>query len=144
MEHSQITFRQATPEDADTVTQLMQELSLELPISHVDNDVIKTSCDNLITLPNVKAYLAEKDGEVIGGMGFILGNELWSRRIIAYEAFWYMRPEHRGGTGIKLLKYVEKHIDSDIIDLGIYNPRLRKLLIRMGYRFDKAILTKEL
>lgn len=145
MEQSATTvYRKATPDDKEDIIQLMIDLSGELPIEHVDHDIIRTNTENLYSLPNVEAYVAELDGKVIGGIGFILGNELWSSRVIAYEAFWYVKPDYRGKTGLKLLKYVEKQLDCDILDLGVYNPRLRQLLLKSGYRYEKAIMSKEL
>jgi len=144
MERSTITFRLAQAEDQEAVTQLMIDLSSELPITEVSHEVIRHNVAAMYSLPNVCAFVAEKDNEIIGGIGFILGTELWSSRVIAYEAFWYVKPQHRGSVGMGLLNYVETNLKCDIVDLGVYNPRLQQLLSKKGYRYEKAIMTKEL
>lgn len=44
----------------------------------------------------------------VGGLGVILSPDLCDGELVLQEAFWYVSPEHRGGTaGIRLLKEVE-------------------------------------
>ena len=144
MELSQTIFRRADTNDLEGVTQLMIDLSSELPITNVCIDTIRRNIAHMYSQPNVHVFVAEKNGELLGGIGFVTGPELWSSRVLAYEAFWYVKPNYRGGIGIKLLQLAEKSIECDLIDLGVYNPKLQQLLLRQGYRVEKTIITKEL
>lgn len=54
-------------------------------------------------------WLLMLDGKPVGAIGIILQPDLCDGELAASEAFWYVMPEHRGGTGgIRLLKAAEK------------------------------------
>ena len=144
MQESTIIFRQATSDDYQAVEDLTIDLMHELPITHKDEAFSRSHMESIASTGNLNVFVACDGDEVVGTLAFILGPEPWSGRVVAYEAFWYVKPTHRRGVGMKLLKYVEKNIDCAIIDLGVYNPKLLKLLKRNGYIATKTILTKEL
>ena len=141
---STITFRKAAEEEMPEVVELAKALAKELPITHRDYNFLESHLYQVHNAGVLDTYIAIKEGEIVGTLAFILGAEPWSGRVIAYEAFWYVKPEYRGGVGMGLLKYVEKNLKCDTIDLGIYDPRLLKLLQRFGYTAIKTIVTKEL
>ncbi len=144
MEQSAITFRRAVDEDYQSVEDLAIDLMHELPIEGKDEVFARNYMRQINGAGVLEKFVAVAGNEVVGTLAFVLGQEPWSGRSIGYEAFWYVKPEFRGSTGIKLLKYVEKNIECDIVDLGVYNPRLLQLLEKSGYTAIKTIVTKEL
>lgn len=144
MQHSAITFRRATSDDYQAVEDLAIDLMHELPINYKDEAFSRKHMESIASTGRLDVFVACDGDEIVGTLGFILGPEPWSGRVVAYEAFWYVKPSHRRGVGMKLLKYVEKNIDCAIIDLGVYNPKLLKLLERNGYTAAKTVVTKEL
>lgn len=48
----------------------------------------------------------EKDGQTVGGLGCIKGEDLHYPRTMLIETFWFVRPEYRG-EGIKLMDAFE-------------------------------------
>lgn len=137
-------YRKAEADDISEVKELAIELCQELPITHRNPEYIRAHIEQAWSAGILQVFVAVEDKRIVGIIAFIVGPEPWSGRPTGYEAFWYVKPECRGGVGIKLLEYVEKNLKCDILDLGVYNPRLLKLLERRGYKQVKAVITKEL
>jgi GNAT superfamily N-acetyltransferase len=51
-------------------------------------------------------FLAEENGEIIGGLGGVKHPEPYSGELIASEFFWFVRQAHRG-AGLRLYKAFE-------------------------------------
>lgn len=51
--------------------------------------------------------VSERDGAIVGMIGFIIHNHFMSGETVAGEVFWWVEPEHRG-DGLRLLKEAEK------------------------------------
>ena len=58
-------------------------------------------CETLISKGTL--IVSEKEGEIIGMLGFIIYPHFISGDIFAGEVFWWVEPEHRG-EGLRLLK----------------------------------------
>lgn len=88
---------------------------------------------------------AYKGDKLIGVIGFIVFPEIYNyNKVVAYEQFWYVLPDYRKGVGLGLVKYIEKTLKSDIIEFGVSQPRLQKLLKLNGYDYFKSLMRKEL
>lgn len=49
-----------------------------------------------------------RNGSIVGALGAIIHPDINDGELVAQEAFWFVAPEHRGGTaGIKLLAEFE-------------------------------------
>jgi GNAT superfamily N-acetyltransferase len=54
-------------------------------------------------------WLLMYDGKPVGAIGVLLAPDLCDADLVLTEAFWYVMPDHRGGSGgIRLLKAAEK------------------------------------
>lgn len=89
---------------------------------------------------------------IVGALGCIFGPNLFNAKPILTEAFWYVLPQHRGGTaGIKLLRAFE-HLGQSkgakllaMVHLKKLQPeKLANLFIKMGYSEVETAFVKEL
>jgi len=48
----------------------------------------------------------EKNGEIVGALGFLVYHDILSGELKASETFWFMKPSYRG-SGVKLLEEFE-------------------------------------
>ena len=98
-----------------------------------------------MTLKDTAVILVAVDNptaSVVGSIGGILVPWMLDQsQVIMAELWWWMEPDHRGGTGIKLVKTLEKEAQElgaqfmSMVTLG--NRRedtLQQLYERMGYR----------
>ena len=54
------------------------------------------------------AFIAECDGKVVGGIGFIYAPNMWNPKSkAAEEIFWWVDEDAPNGTALKLLRYAE-------------------------------------
>lgn len=137
-----ITFRRAIDEDLQAVQLMVIDLCIELG-HDTDPKSICTSVAQYWSNPIVDCFIACNEGKPVGVAAFFTVPTMYNFNIrSSYEAFWYVKPEHRKGVGTGLLKYVENNLKTDIIDFGIENPRIQQLLRRQGYSTYKAIMRK--
>jgi len=90
------------------------------------------------------------DGKVIGGLGYVVADDLHCPRSLAIETFWFVPPENRGG-GMLLLQAFEDvardlHCDGvAMIHLTDSHPdALEKVYARRGYNLVEKHYVKEL
>lgn len=93
--------------------------------------------------------IAEKNGVMLGGLGFINAPDLHNGEMIAVETFWFVAPEHRG-IGIHLLNAFEKWAKENgsdktaMIHLTDSMPeRLKRLYLKRGYRLIEKHYVRE-
>lgn len=87
-------------------------------------------------------WLLTHDSKPVGGIGALVYPDLCNGDLVLQEAFWYVAPEHRGGTaGIRLLKEVEsfaKEAGIARMMMGRVHAsdsenRVDRVLVLMGY-----------
>jgi len=95
-------------------------------------------------------YLAEENGGVIGGIGGIKYQEIFTGNLTAVEMFWFIS-EGKRGAGIKLFKLYEQWaIDNGCKRIAmIYLPfsmpeKLERFYTLNGYRLLEMHYEKEL
>ena len=121
------------------VLDLVKELQLKYDVESVISNL-----KVLFQLNNFKCFIAENKYPV-GCAAFIVAPEIWNKvKLVAYESFWYVKPEHRKGIGMGLVKFVEKNIEADIIEFGIADKRLGEAMRRNGYNDKKTLMQKEI
>lgn len=142
MQQSAITFRRAIDSDLPYVQQMVVDLCLELEHS-TNPDTVYQSVADYWSNPIVDCFVACVDDEPIGTAAFFTIPTMYNAALrSSHEAFWYVKPDYRKGAGTGLLKYLEKHLKTDIIDFGIIDTRIQLLLKRQGYTTYKAIMRK--
>lgn len=88
-------------------------------------------------------WLLTHDDVPVGGIGALVSPDLCDGELVLQEAFWYVSPEHRGGTaGIRLLKEVESFAKEAGVARMVMgrvhaadpNERVHGLLTALGYK----------
>ncbi|MGH9505231.1 MAG: GNAT family N-acetyltransferase [Terriglobales bacterium] len=90
------------------------------------------ACDGLLAM--------ERDGEIIGMLGFILHDHFISGEKVAGEVFWWVEPEHRG-DGLKLLdetKRRAKAAGAKCLHMIAPSERVSRLYKILGYEWVEA------
>jgi hypothetical protein len=88
---------------------------------------------------------AYDDDKLVGMLCVLKVDDLFMpNATTAAEQFWYVLPSYRKGTGLQLVKELEKMLEVDKIQFGISNSLLQRLLLREGYTYKKTILEKVL
>lgn len=141
MAQSQITFRRVEPDDLPFIVAMVVDLCIELGHDTCP-DTIRESVEANEHNPMIDCFVAV-DKYPIGVACFMTAPAMYNRNIRhSHECFWYVDPSYRGSVGVRLIKCVEDNLKTDILDFGISNPRLQKLLQRRGYTYHKSIMRK--
>jgi hypothetical protein len=100
-------IRQATANDVTQIVELGRRWLRESPINDITADNPKWATDTanmLVSAPYARTFVAERDGAIIGMIGFVVLPQIFSGELIAEELIWYVPREHRqGAPGLKLL-----------------------------------------
>ena len=110
--------------------------------------------ENLDRMANTAARLAatdgvlvsERDGRIVGMLGYILFDHFLSGELIAGEVFWWVEPEHRG-DGVRLLFEAEKRARAaGALRMQMIAPtdRVAAVYQKLGYEFVEAAYQKTL
>lgn len=96
----------------------------------------------------MRIFVARKDGEPIGYCCFSIFCDIMHAHIVAAQCnALYVRPEYRGKTSIRLLKYAEAELRAkeNIRRFYISAPdkKLCDLFEKLGYRFFEYHLKKD-
>lgn len=142
MQTSTIIYREMTSSDIPSVHSLCELLALEDNTSYNYDDLYNT-IEKAFENGVLKAWVAELNGHLIGGIGFyVMPDILNYSKTIASEAFWYVMPEHRKGLGAELLKMAEDNICADEISFGLKNKKLVAYMLKKGYKEIKTIISR--
>ena len=90
--------------------------------------------------------IAERDGVIVGMLGFIIHAHFISGEKIAGEVFWWTEPEHRG-DGMRLLKEMERRArEAGCKYMQMVSPteKVAKFYERLGYEFMESTYQREL
>jgi RimJ/RimL family protein N-acetyltransferase len=88
-------------------------------------------------ISNQTLIVSEREGELIGMLGFVVYPHFISGEIMAGEIFWWVEPEHRG-EGIRLLREMEKRArlaGAKNMQMIAPNQKVAHFYERMGYEF---------
>lgn len=88
----------------------------------------------------------DRDGELVGMIGYFIFPHFLSAEIIAGEVFWWIEPGCRG-EGRELLKAAEsraKTAGAQKMQMIAPNPRVGKLYERAGYSYVESAYQKTL
>lgn len=121
-------IRNAQKSDVNSIIILLLDFWRQSPFVDLIEPDAETLYDTIIFLiDNEKTLLhvLEKNGKVVGVIGFVLQpNWFNNKHITAIELFWYVKPKYRG-SGAKLLLYAKKqlqHLGADTVEMGGVPP----------------------
>jgi GNAT superfamily N-acetyltransferase len=98
-------------------------------------------------------FLLEDDGDIVGGIGAIKAQDMLSADWYAIEAFWYVKPEHRGGLwSVRLMKRFEEWgfgearcAEVAMVHMEQSMPaQLKAFYERSGYVLDETVYRKRI
>jgi hypothetical protein len=137
-----ITFRPMNEDDIEAVYKICALLADEDKEEFDEND-LRNTIEKTFSQGILKAWLAACDGQIIGGIGFyVMPSLLKYAKTQASEAFWYVIPKYRKGTGNALLKHAEQELYTNDIDFGLKDDRLVDYMYKKGYTRFKTIVRK--
>lgn len=90
--------------------------------------------------------LSEREGQIIGMMGFILHNHFISGEKVAGEVFWWVEPEYRG-DGLRLMHDAErraKAAGAKYMHMIAPTEQVEAVYERLGYEYVEATYQKTL
>ena len=141
-------IKEATPSEVRSIVIFMKRFENETEFVKVDVDYTTNKYRGLVESGVATMFILEENGEMIGGLGCVVGEDLTRPRKIAVETYWLVDKDHRGG-GIKLLIHFEKwaenkgYIPAMVHLTDSYPDKLHKLYIRRGYRLIENHYIKE-
>lgn len=142
-------IRDATIDDLQELVDMLHDL-------HNESDYSRWAFDEEIMTADIAPYISRNDGACfIGNGGFIAGRLFKypsSNTTACAEQYWYVKPEHRGGSlGIKLYRKLEAWaLDRGCEDLvfeigtGIDMEKVGNLLLKLGHRHVGGVYKKEM
>lgn len=144
-------IRPATPEDIPRMVELgraMHAESATFSRMRFDNDKAAGAIAGAIASPNGFAYVAERGGQVIGGMVAMVAPHYFSPDLVACDLALFIGPEHRGGLAATRLisAYAEWATERGavLIQLGVMTgvnvDKTEALLHRLGWNRSGLVM----
>lgn len=81
--------------------------------------------------------VAERDGAVVGMIGFIVYGHFVSGEVVAGEVFWWVNPDQRGSLGVRLLKAAEqwaRDMGASKVQMIAPTERVGQIYAALGYQ----------
>jgi GNAT superfamily N-acetyltransferase len=115
------------------------------------NDYLAKNPEKMATLAQTLidadgVLLAERDGNVVGMIGYILHDHFISGEKFAGEVFWWVEPQYRG-EGIKLMREAEKRArlaGAKHMQMIAPNEKVALVYERLDYEFVEATYQRSL
>ena len=100
---------------------------------------------------NGVAFVAEKDGKVIGSIGGnILSSLFWPEDIMLHELFWWVNEEHRGSSAaLRLMKkFIEygkgrEDVNQIIMSMETISPLSDDAYLKRGFELKEKAFVME-
>lgn len=109
---------------------------------------MKILAEQIISNPNGRILVAEKDQKPIGMLALILFPHYLSGELVAGEVFWWVEPEARKGrTGLELMKKAEEIAVSwgaKKMQMVAPSERIGKLYEYLGYSHVESTYQRSL
>lgn len=115
-------------------------------------DVFKRNWSMILGKQMGAMWVIRGDYKIVGALGAILHPDINDDQLVAQEAFWFVAPEHRGGTtGIRLLNEFElwavMHAAKRILTAHLHTSmpdKVAKIFERRGYQAAETCYIKPL
>jgi len=145
-------IRVATLDDVDRISELGESLHSESSYSYLPYDIQKVRhlMAGLIGGGYGIVFVAEKDGEIIGGIAGGIAEFWFCNESHGFDYSFFVHPEHRGGSAaFRLLVAFEswckrmgcKHIDIGITT-GIHVEKTTRFYEKMGFEKSGQLFRK--
>ena len=135
-------IRRATIADLPKVAECAREFYASSPfLSDLEEPRFCSTWEQLISQNLGIAFIEYEGSEVAGGIGAVVTLDPYSSKVVASEAFWFVRPGARGALGIRLYRAFEywardRGVDSiqmiHLIDET--GEKAERFYIRNGYK----------
>lgn len=141
-------IREAKPEEAIIVAEFMCRFEEVTKFVKVDYKHAGKKYKKFIESGTGKMFILEENGEMIGGLGCVIGEDLHFPRTLAIETYWFVDKSFRG-KGVELLVYFENWAKSNnyipaMVHLSdSYPDSLKKLYLARGYKLVEQHYIKE-
>jgi hypothetical protein len=141
------TFAQVRDEIEDLIVMHYDEIASDKHVIKLDPDWGKYESmerDNALRI-----FTARKDGKLVGySVFFLVWHPHYKQNLFAQNDIVFLHPDHRGGTGVRLIRYSEEQLRKDRVDKLVWHAKpdtaLSQLLPKMGYIVQDIILGKVL
>lgn len=90
--------------------------------------------------------IIERNNEIVGMLGFVLGPHFMSGDMVAGEVFWWVEPEYRRG-GVMLMRETERRArlaGAKNIQMIAPNEKVARFYEGSGYEYVESTYQKEL
>ena len=139
--------------DDSELIKLGEAFSAEAKVGKFDVDAFKKSMEIPLLRGSAGLWIAENDdSELIGILGGMRTPLFFNTSVVAIEMFWYVHPQHRGGTvGFRLLEEFERWARGSGVDAihlayieGVHDEKMKGFYERRGYTKLETIYRKQL
>lgn len=144
------SIRLAEVEDVRPVTILMKGFEQASSFIKVDVEHACSTYEKLVGAGGCHILMLEKNGLLIGALGFIIFPDLHDGKLTAVETFWFVDPKQRG-RGITLFNEYEimaKEMGCKKLAMihmeDSYPERLKYLYTKKGYKLIEQHYVKEI
>ncbi len=132
------------------MAEFMKRFEDESGFVKVDVDHTAKAYTELVSSGSAVLLIMEREGKMIGGLGYVVWPDLHDGETVAIETYWLVDKKCRGG-GIRLFNEYEKSAKergckriSMVHMVDSYPEILSKLYTRKGYALVEKCYTKEL
>lgn len=148
-----ICYREARPDELPSVFALGHEYFAErgMPSDYYDADKMLAFWESLSLTNLATMFAAWEDEACLGGIGVCVRTEEHSRRIVASECAFFIRPSHRGrGIDDALLTMAEiwaRALGAETLRVSRFSTTHKGLSVYFagrGYQVVKVVHEKEL
>lgn len=141
-----ITFQK---EDlADLSKELLPLLEQEFDESGEEGEFENPLPTYVVLRESLIAFTARDEGRLVGYVGFLKFKPPYIKsEMVAQSICWYVLPEYRGITGIKMLKEVEPVLANEGITkvlLGVKFEGFERVLDRLGYGQEEITYSRRI
>lgn len=144
------TVRVIASPEMRKVTEFMKAFEQASKFVTVDIDYATKTYENMIDNGVAFVMVLEKEGELIGSLGFIKAPDLHNGDTMAVETFWFVDPKKRG-VGLILFNAYEKWSKENGIKkiamihmMDSYPESLERLYLKRGYKLAEKHYVKEI
>jgi hypothetical protein len=141
--------REVGPSDKSAILTLALESWPDAPFkTQIPNlDRIGLATDWFLSSQDAKGWILEEDGAARGVLGVILTTHMFTGQRLAIQWWWWCQPQARNGSGLKLLRALEKWAaESGISAIQLIAPTatFRSLCERLDYSPVEMTYQKDL
>lgn len=142
-------IRIATKKDFPEIIKLMKGFEQASSQVKVNTEHCTKMYETLFDGGNTTLLILEEDGQMQGGLGFLIHPDLHSGELRSVETYWFVSPEFRGRGAELMERYEEEAVKKGVKHIGMvflqdsYPERLKAFYIKNGYKLHEQHYVKE-